>query len=203
MTLTLLHTAEVHRETFDTLAARIAPKAKLVHHVRVDWLARAKDGIDDALEHEISRLVVAAGPVICTCTSLGEVAATYGAIRIDQPMMACAADIGGPVLLVFSVETTRGPSTALLENAIRQSGQTPDIHPLFVGEYWPLFLAGDIDGFHRAIAKAVQARLSTCHDIASVVLAQASMMGATKYLEDLEIPVLTSPELALRAGLNL
>lgn len=203
MTLTLLHTAEVHRDTFDTLAARIAPDASLVHHVRVDWLERAKTGIDNDLKQEISELMAeAAGIVICTCTSLGEVAAGFGAIRIDQPMMMRAAEIGGPVLLVFCVESTRGPSIALMEDAMQRAGQTPDIDPLFLGEHWPLFLSGKTGAFHCAIAKAVRDHLRIHEGIASVVLAQASMMGAARYLEDIDIPVLTSPELALRAGLN-
>lgn len=203
MTLTLLHTADVHCGTFDELAARIAPDVTLVHHVHVDWLVRAKDGIDSDLKEEIADLLrTADGPVICTCTSLGEIAGAFGAIRIDQPMMSQAAAIGGPILLAFSVESTRKPSTGLLAEEIKQAGQMPNIHPLFLGVYWPLFLAGDNDAFHRAIADAVRKELHTRVGITSVVLAQASMAGAAMHLGDVKIPVLTAPELAFRAALK-
>lgn len=204
MRLTLLHTAEIHRATFDDLAARIAPDATLVHHVRVEWLEEAQSGIHPALRRDIVELITfAEGPVICTCTTLGEVAAAAGATRIDTPMMARAAAIGGPVLLVFCVESTRAPSTALLTDAIAKTGQTPDIRPLFLGELWPLFLAGEVEGFHTAIANAVREEVLQHPDTTTVVLAQVSMAGAALQLDDLPMPVLASPEMALRDALAL
>ena len=204
MRLTLLHTAEIHRATFDDLAARIAPEATLVHHVHVAWLESAQNGISPALRDDISQLIKSAdGPVICTCTTLGEVAAAAGATRIDTPMMARAAAIGGPVLLVFCVESTRTPSTALLTDAINGTGQTADIRPLFLGALWPLFLAGETEGFHAAIASAVRGEVRQHPDITAVVLAQVSMAGAALQLNDLPVPVLASPEMALRDALGL
>ncbi len=77
--LTLLHTAEAHRATFDALRDRIAPGAALTHVVRADWLVRAQGGVDDALQSEMAKAVAAAqGPVICTCTTLGPAAADAG-----------------------------------------------------------------------------------------------------------------------------
>jgi hypothetical protein len=200
--LTLVHTAEVHCATFEALRDRIAPGAKLVQQVREDWLARARaGGISDALAEEISTAVAAApGRVICSCTTIGAVAEAAGALRIDRPMMAEAARIGGRVLMVYCLDSTRDASLALLEEEIARAGAPAQIAPLFLGAFWPLFEAGETQAFVACIAAAVRDAIAmepaTC-----VVLAQASMAGAAALLADLGVPVLTSPEMALRAGL--
>lgn len=88
--ITLIHTADVHRATLSALRNRIAPEAELVQHVRTDWLDRArKHGVRQGLIDEMAELIHAApGPVVCTCTTLGDAAAALGATRIDAPMMA-------------------------------------------------------------------------------------------------------------------
>lgn len=201
--LTLLHTAEVHRASFDALAARIAPEARLTHLVRPDWLTRARAGINADLAAEIADTIRAtAGPVLCTCTTLGAIAAAAGALRIDAPMMAQAARTGGPVLMAYCLDSTRAASRDLLSAAFAAEGTAAEIHPLDLGALWPLFEAGETESFHRSIAARITEALSATPDIACVVLAQASMAGAAAHLET-TVPVLSSPETALRAALDL
>ena len=59
------------------------------------------------------------------------------------------------------------------------------------------------DAARRAGSLADQALMAAQGDVAAVVLAQASMAGAAARLEDLGVPVLSSPELALRAALDV
>ncbi|WP_027244719.1 hypothetical protein [Leisingera daeponensis] len=195
--LTLLHTAEVHVATFRALA----PAADLDQQVRADWLDRAQDGIDAALEAEIAAAVAAVdGPVLCTCTTLGPAAEAAGATRIDWPMMQEAARIGGPVLMAYCLQSTAEPSEALLRRAF--GAHDPQLTPLLLGQHWPLFEAGDSAGFAVAVARDVSQALGTM-DFACVVLAQASMAGAAELLrEKTEVPVLASPEIAMRALLR-
>jgi len=193
--LTLLHTAAVHVDTFTALRDQIAPNAELTHLVHPELLAEAQDGITPELEQRIETLVSGAVPMICTCTTIGEVAARYGATRIDQPMMRQAVGMGR-VLMAFALESTRAPSRDLF---LAESGQEEDLTLLDLSEHWPLFEAGDTAAFHAAIAQTITA----VHDgFDVIVLAQASMAGAAKMLA-LPIPVLSSPELALRDGLGL
>lgn len=206
MTLTLLHTAEVHRATFDALAARIAPEARLTHHVRADWLERAQGGFDDGLRAEITTAVAAApGPVLCTCTTLGPVAAAAGATRIDAPMMAEAAKLAraarGSILMAYCLPGTLAPSAALLDAALEAEGHKARVHALSLAQFWPLFEAGEHEAFAAVIATAIRENLSAVPGVSCVVLAQASMAGAAPMLSVLPIPVLTSPEMALRAAL--
>jgi len=200
--LTLLHTAEVHRATFDALAARLAPGARLTHVVRPDWLARAQGGIGADLAAEIGAAVAEApGAVLCSCTTLGPVAGAAGAIRIDAPMMARAARAEGPVLLAYCLESTRAASRALLEEAFAAAGKGDAIRMLDLGDLWRLFEAGETDGFARAIAGRVEDALRAAPETGAVVLAQASMAGAATLIQA-DVPVLTSPETALRAALG-
>jgi hypothetical protein len=202
-TITLIHTAEIHRATFSALRDRIAPEAELVQHVRPDWLDRArKHGVRQGLIDDIAEVVHAAkGPVICTCTTLGEAASALGAVRIDAPMMTEAAKIGGPILLVYALESTFAPSLALLESALETKGTPTTVSPLFIGQFWPLFEAGEVEAFTACVAGAVKDAIAH-NEVGCVVLAQASMAAAAPLLADLETPVLTSPESALRSVLN-
>lgn len=201
--LTLLHTAESHVPAFAELAARIAPDAPLTQQVRADWLARAQAGGDAALADEIAQSVRAAdGPVIVTCTTIGDMAEAAGAQRIDRPMMARAAEIGGPVLMAYCLASTEETSMRALRDAFDAAGKPVDITPLFLGKYWPFFEAGETAEFHAMLAAAIE-NVAEGNPPACIVLAQASMAGAADRLSHLGFRVLNSPELALRAGFGL
>ncbi|UWQ63176.1 hypothetical protein K3723_02430 [Leisingera caerulea] len=193
----LLHTAQVHANTFDQLA----PEEELNHYVRPDWLQRAQGGIDITLRREITQAIHAAnGAVLCSCTTIGEVAEEAGATRIDWPMMQEAARFGGPVLMAYCLESTAEPSETLLRRAF--GDRDPELTCLELGQHWPLFEAGDSAGFAAAVAADAAEALGTM-DFACVVLAQASMAGAAVPLrEQTEVPVLASPEIAMRALLR-
>ena len=203
MTLTLLHTAEVHRATFDALRDHVAPGANLDHVVRPKWLARAQNSMSPELEQAIATAVGAApGPVICTCTTIGPAAEAAGAIRVDHPMMMAAARCCGPIVMAYALDSTWDPSLALLERALKAEGRKETVHPLPLTQYWPLFEAGQTEAFAAVIAGEIRQVVQGRRDIGCVVLAQVSMAGAAPLLTDLGVPVLASPELALRAGLG-
>ncbi len=202
--LVLLHTSDAHVARFDALRDRIAPEKVLRHHIRPDWLGKARmKGADPDLEAAFEEFMQAqSAPVLCTCTTLGPLAEKAGAIRIDRPMMQAAARLGPPVLMAYCLESTCAPSMALLSEALRAEGHSPIIRALEIAEAWPAFEAGDEAGFATAIASAIRTHLATFPDTRAIVLAQASMSVAAPLLEG-SFPVLTSPESALRLGLGL
>lgn len=203
--LTLLHSAEAHCRTFDSLRDRLAPSARLTHKVRPDWLARAREaGMTQHLSAEIHMAVRSApGRVLCTCTTIAETAAAAGAIRIDQPMMRRAAQSTGPILLVCALNSTAATSRDLLQNCLDSLDRDTAITLLVVEEFWPLFEAGQEANFSAAIAAAVIEATQARPDFTTVVLAQASMANAAHLLDGIAPEVLTAPELALRAALDL
>ena len=189
----LFHTAEIHAQTFDALC----PDVDLHHVVRPDWLQRAQGGIDAALRREIQSAIRAEqGPVLCSCTTLGEVAEEVGAVRIDWPMMQEAARLGGPVLLAYCLASTAAPSEALLRRAFGE--EDPEVRHLLLDQHWPLFEAGKSQDFAAALADSIQEAVQA-GGYACVVLAQASMAGAADELRDIAtVPVLASPALAAK-----
>ena len=113
-------------------------------------------------------------------------------------MMQKAAEIGGPVMLAYCLESTRTPSTALLERAFRERGTHAEIRSLPLTGLWHHFTGGDVDTFHKQIAEWIGTSLTLVSDTSCVVLAQASMAGAAGLI-DSDVPVLASPEIAVRA----
>lgn len=200
--ITLLHTADAHVATFDALRDRIAPGAALHHVVRPDWLATARaSGPTEALTAEITEAIQSAqGTTLCTCTTIGDIAEAAGALVIDRPMMTEAARIGGPILMAYALESTAAPSLAALERALSRTDKTARVIPLPLPQFWPLFEAGETDAFAACIASAIRDALPAAKP-ACILLAQASMDPAAALLQDIGVPVLTTPETALRAAL--
>ena len=203
MTLTLIHTATLHEATFNTLRDRLAPGAELQHVTRPEWLDRARAGDDTVSEDLAHTIAKAPGPTLCTCTTLGEAAESLGALRIDWPMMQAAAQTGGAIMLAYALDSTFQPSLALLDRALQATGTRQIVHPLPLTQYWPLFEAGQTDAFTSVIAGEIRQAAMTLPKLSCVVLAQASMAPAAERLTDMRVPVLASPELALRAALEI
>ncbi|WP_317056648.1 hypothetical protein [Roseovarius rhodophyticola] len=204
MSVHLVHTARVHCATFDRLRDLIAPGVEVSHHVHESWLDRARRAEDNSLKVEIADyLSQLHGPVLCTCTTIGPMAEAAGALRIDWPMMQAAAQTKGSVLLVYCLESTREPSRVLLQRALDDVGSEHSVIDLPLLHLWPLFEAGKADEFSTAIAKGIRQTLNIQQGVKTVILAQASMAAAADRLEDVEIPVLSSPRLALEVLLGL
>lgn len=203
MTLTLIHTAKVHEATFDALRNRLSPGAELVHVTRPDWLTRARAG-DESVTRELAQAIAdAPGMTLCTCTTLGKVAESHGALRIDWPMMQAAAETNGAVMLAYALDSTYDSSLALLDRALATTGTRQKVHPLPLTQYWPLFEAGEVDAFTSVIAGEIRQAAMTLPKLSCVVLAQASMAPAAERLTDMRVPVFASPEMALRAALEI
>lgn len=203
MTLTLLHTAPAHEATFNTLRDRLAPGAELHHVTRPDWLSRARAGDDTVRDDMATTLAKTPGPTLCTCTTLGDTAEALGALRIDWPMMQAAAGTGGAIMLAYTLDSTYESSLALLDRALQATGARQQVHPLPLTQYWPLFEAGESEAFASVIAGEIRQAAMTLPKLSCVVLAQASMAPAADRLTDMRVPVLASPELALRAALEI
>jgi hypothetical protein len=123
--------------------------------------------------------------------------------RIDRPVMEEACRIGGRILVAICLESTREPTLALLEQCAAQLGKNIDAEIHLCDAAWPFFEAGDIDGFANSISRSVRERLGTPGGSDCIVLAQASMRVAASKLEDVGIPVLTSPLMAAKRSIHI
>ena len=202
--ISFLHTAEVHVGTFGTLVKELSPGTKVAHVVDESLLTDARErGVDAELRVRLLlRLEQAASMgdvVVCTCSTLSgyaeEIASDIAVpvVRIDRPLAERAVSLGSRIAVVVAVESTIVPTTELL----RSVGEDVDLHIVHCYDAWPKFEAGDIAGYHRAIARRIDA-LQIPVDV--FVLAQASMAGVESRCHA-DAPILSSPRLAVVAAL--
>lgn len=201
-----LHTAQVHVATFDAL---VAGRAEVAHVVEPELLERARrEGLTPTVESGVRSVLAelassGADVVVCTCSTLGPVAEAVAeevpVLRVDRPMARLAVDAGSRIGVVAAVESTLLPTRELLEDEATRVGVAPTITEVFVPEAWVSFEAGDTAAYLSAIADAAR---SVAPSVDVVVLAQASMAGATDLLPDLAVPVLSSPGTAVEAALS-
>lgn len=203
-----LHTAQVHVATFDALTAGRGVEAR--HVVEPDLLDRARrDGPTEEIAADVRAALAAlvdagADVVVCTCSTLGPIAEgaelSVPVLRVDRPMARAAVAVGPRIAVVAAVESTVGPTRALLLDEARRAGRGIELTEVVVPDAWDSFEAGHLDGYRHAIARAAR-RAAAGVDV--VVLAQASMAPALDDLADLVIPVLCSPALAVAHAMEL
>lgn len=201
MRIACLHTAESNIAVFDAVAA---DGLSLHHTLRADLLTRAEaaGGLTDALRQEaadvLRGLAQGVDAVLLTCSTVGPaVDLAQGAIpvlRVDQALARQAVAQAGarPLLVLYAVATTLAPTQAIFTAEARPDSQ---IRYALVPGAWDRFRAGDVAGYHQAVADAADAAFA--EGVAVVALAQASMSGAAR-LTRRGTP-LTSPVAALAA----
>ncbi|MER5292343.1 aspartate/glutamate racemase family protein [Streptomyces pharetrae] len=206
--LALLHTSPVHVPVFDALRDADRPGLRLRHLVREDLLERARRDGPEAVAGEVRAVLVrAAGDgaraVLCTCSTLGGVAeeaasvAGVPVLRVDRPMAAAAVAAGPRVVVLAALESTLGPTAALIEEEARRAGRAVAVRTVLVDGAWSRFEAGDTAGYARQVVAAADAL--TPADADAIVLAQASMAPAQRLTTTI-VPVLSSPRPGLAAA---
>ncbi|WP_328875281.1 aspartate/glutamate racemase family protein [Streptomyces sp. NBC_00287] len=206
MSLALLHTSPVHVPVFDALRDETLPGLELRHFVDERLLERARGEGPDAVAPDVAAALhraVAEGAraVLCTCSTIGGVAEAAAAdigvpvLRVDRPMAATAVATGPRIVVLAALESTLGPTAALIEEEAERAGRRVTVETRFVEGAWPRFEAGDTEAYVRLIAAAADAVTSAD----AIVLAQASMAPA-QHLTTTTVPVLSSPRLGLAAG---
>lgn len=200
MKITCLHTAKPHVETFSQLFDSAEWEGGVDHMVRPDLLARAQDG-DTGLAPDLRALIAGlqGDVILCSCSTLGPMAEASGDarfLRIDRPAMEAAARFDH-VMLAICLPSTQEPSLALL----RECGG--DARVVLCAGAWPLFEAGDRNGFHRAVAAGIGRALVDAPQTDCILLGQASMQGAAVLLADTGIRVLVTPKMAVQRAIGI
>jgi hypothetical protein len=110
---------------------------------------------------------------------------------------AGAVAAGARIRVLAALASTLAPTVALIEEEAAAAGRPVTVTATVVAGAWDRFEAGDLTGYHAAIAAAV----AEIGDADVVVLAQASMAAAAPAAHP--VPVLSSPRLGLRAAAAL
>jgi hypothetical protein len=199
--------------TFERLAREIDGEVLVRHVVREDLLAAAvgAGGITHAIragvEGELGDMATdGARVIVCTCSTLGAVAETAAVpggvtvMRIDRPMAEKAVALGSRILVAAALSSTFSSTVELLRQAGMRAQRRIETTEVLCEGAWPLFEAGDLDGYAAAIARTLR---SAARPGDVIVLAQASMAPAGKLVSDLGVSVLTSPRLGVEAVMAL
>ncbi|MFC7621067.1 aspartate/glutamate racemase family protein [Microlunatus sp. GCM10028923] len=204
--IAFIHTGAVVIPTFAALARTHLPDVE-VQHLLDDKIV-ADLGRDAAATHVADRLqalgraAVDAGSsaVVFSCSSISGFAAELQqrlgvpVLRIDEAMADRAVAGGSRIAVIATLPTTLRPTAALLRERAELAGRPVDLTERVVDGAFQAVSSGDQAEHDRLVGAAIT-ELAEGHDV--IVLAQASMAGAAAAVQ-VEVDVLTSPELGVR-----
>ncbi len=208
--IVFLHTVPSLVGLFTDLSKELLPGDIEIIHIADELLLKvvlAQGGLSPFIHKRVAEHAAAAeqsGAVAlqCTCSSISPCVDSarplvgIPILKIDQPMVDRAIQMGSRIGVVATAPTTLGPTTDLVKDRAEVRGLSVQVDPVLCeGAYAALF-AGELE-VHDAIVLKYIADLKKRNDV--VILAQASMARLISSLPDgkSEAPVLASPRLAV------
>jgi glutamate racemase len=141
--------------------------------------------------------------VLDACSSIGEAAEAVQCLlsvpilRIDLPMAEEAVQAGDTIAVVATVASTLDPTARLIERMAAKAGRKGlVIERRLCSEAFDALKSGDSDTHDRLVGEMLSELYSQKPD--AIVLAQASMARIAASLSPPPVPVLSSPERAMR-----
>jgi Asp/Glu/hydantoin racemase len=211
--LALIHTSPSLTPMFQELCVKLLPGVAIFHMVDESLIKNtiAAGHLEKLTTRRVMMMVesarlAGADAVLVTCSSIGE-AVTMAArvfdfpvVRVDDAMAEKAVTMGPRIGVLATLRTTLEPTTTLVRSKTGDTGVTVIDH-LCEGAFEAV-MAGDT-AKHDAMVSAALLEIQTRVDV--VVLAQASMTRVLGTMEPgaLKVPVLSSPELAVRRVADL
>jgi Asp/Glu/hydantoin racemase len=210
MKVAFIHTVPSLVGLFNDLSKEIFPKDVEVLHIADELLLKvviAQGGLSPFIYRRVADHVVAAAEggasiVQVTCSSISpcvEAARPFAPIpvlKIDDPMIEKALEIGTKIGVAATVPTTLKPTTDLVYTLARQAGKQVAVDSVLCSGAFQALSTGDSETHDRIIRQHL-------HDLIAssevVLLAQASMarVAATIPAEEQKVPILSSPRLAI------
>jgi len=212
-TVAFLHTSPVHIPTFTALLESIDPSARATHFIDEALLRDAREQGHDspAIVRRVQEAVRTAADtgapvVVCTCSTIGAAAEAtptnerFTAKRVDRAMADAAARSGPNILVFAALQSTLRPTSDLIRDSAERLGLTVKVSEHHVSDAWQHFEQGNLAAYYSEIELEVRSLLPGPN---VVVLAQASMAPASAKLQDVAVPVLSSPELGVKDALGI
>ncbi len=216
-TLGLIHTSATLVPVFQALTDRyLADKKLKIFNISDDSLI--KNTIERGmLTPDTSRRVInyvasaeeaGADYILVTCSSIGpavEMAARLTKIpvlRIDQPMADHAVQMGKRIGVVATLPTTLEPTSDLVRRRAVVAGKEIELTARLCEGAFDALMGGKPEVHDEMVAAALK---DLAHQVDVILLAQASMARVVSHLaeEDKKVPIISSPELAVRYLANL
>jgi Asp/Glu/hydantoin racemase len=205
--LVMIHTVPVLAETFAGLASeRLDTSAELVHVVDESLLADAiaADGLSPAIARRLATRIFeaedgGADAILVTCSSMGpavEAARTFCSVpllRVDEPMIDRAIQLGDAIGVVGTLSTTLGPTADLVARRAAAQGKQVEVDARLAEGAFAELKAGNTEEHDRRV-RAILLELIERADV--IVLAQASMARVADQLDAAQrgsVEILSSP----------
>jgi len=207
--LAFIHTVSSLVGLFNDLSEELLPDIE-VFHISDEMLLKivlAQGGLSPFIFQRVSDHVVAAEragatAIQCTCSSISPCVDAsrpfvgIPVLKIDEPMVNKAIKTGTRIGVAATAPTTLKPTTELVHTRASVLGKSVQVESVLCeGAYNALF-AGDTQK-HDQIVAGVLRDLMNRNDV--IILAQASMARVAQTIptEELRIPILSSPRLAM------
>ncbi len=203
----LLHTTPVSTGPMTAAFAEWFPEAELVHITDDSLLAEVRaGGVSPGIRRRLTLYAMAAestgaAALLNCCSSISETASllrevvALPVVQVDEPMAEAAVNAGGRIGVFATLESTLGPSAALVERVARRLEREVEVRAVFCAGAFTRLQAGDAEGHYTLILEAIR---RAADEIDVAVLAQASMARAEARLSrELSIPVFSSLRLAV------
>jgi Asp/Glu/hydantoin racemase len=210
--LGLIHTAATLIPVFQQLVDKhLGDKNISVFNISDDSLikntiesgALTADTSRRVIDYVVSAKDAGADYILVTCSSIGpavETAATLvnvPVLRVDQPMVDQAVQMGKKIGVIATLSTTLEPTVDLVRRrAVVAKKEVVVTTKLCEGAFEAL-ISGNIELHDQSVALAMKA---LSQQVEVILLAQASMARVINQLsdEDKKVPILASPELAIQ-----
>lgn len=121
---------------------------------------------------------------------------TVPVVGVDLSMMTEAVQTGEKVGLIATNQAAGPISTKLLRDTAEELGKPIKVQTAYIPEAFAALKRGDTELHNQLIIEKINDLSNSC-DV--IVLAQLSMTRVMKHLEDVKVPVLTSPEVSIKS----
>jgi Asp/Glu/hydantoin racemase len=211
-----LHTVPSLLNQFNRLSQKIFPSGVEVFHIVDEMLLKvvlAQGGLSPFIhrrvaEHALAVETAGADLFQVTCSSLSPCVdsamqlVNIPVLKIDTPMIDRAIQLGHVIGIVATAPTTLKPTTEQVLARAAQNDLEVAVDPVLCEAAYKALFAGDQQAHDLLLREAIL-DLSMRTDV--IILAQASMARVLDTIDpfELEVPVLTSPELALEHVLEV
>lgn len=204
MKITFLHTSSSHINRFEKIVNEIDKNIETKHFVNKDILETAiKTGNVDVIgfNNEINK--IKAGKfelIICTCSTYGELCDDKNVFRIDKPIAEDIVSKYSKIGIAYTAISTKEKSENLLNKIAKKQDKQIRIKEINCEECWQWFENEDFEKYSKEIANQIKQNDDDCEVI---FLAQASMEGAKKYLENKKYKTVSSPKIGIEKYIEL
>ena len=209
--LAFIHTIPSLVGLFTELSKELLPEDVEIFHIADEILLKtvlAQGGLSPFIYRRVAENVISAEDagahmVQLTCSSISPCADTaqlmvdIPVLKIDEPMVDRAIELGTRIGIAATAPTTLKPTTELVYDRARHFEKEVSVDlVLCTGAYSALF-SGDTQTHDRIVRQYLMDLMSR-NDV--VILAQASMARVAEFIPSSEhvVPILSSPRLAMK-----